>query len=130
MRAICLRRVGALEKGETVNYIVSDNRYVVNNSISLNRMSFLYHFKVIEGNERMKYSDFEYILCNHVFTMSVLFPQEYSGIRHLIIQSWDSVLITINKEEDVIRVSFKNGQEIYSSYEDALDGIINHKYDE
>ena len=38
-----------------------------------------------------------------------------------------TIMITVNKEEDVIRVSFDDTQEKYSSYEEALDGIKNHK---
>jgi hypothetical protein len=36
-------------------------------------------------------------------------------------------MITVNKNENVIRVSFDDAQEKYSSYEEALDGIRNHK---
>lgn len=35
-------------------------------------------------------------------------------------------MITVNKEENVIRVSFDDGQEKYTSYEEALEGIRNH----
>ena len=35
----------------------------------------------------MTYDEFEWSLCNRVFTMAVFFPQEYCGIRTLIIQN-------------------------------------------
>ena len=74
----------------------------------------------------MTYSDFEYILCNMVFSMAVLFPNEYSGIRHLIIQDIDGcvIMITVNKLGDNIRISFPGIQKECTSYEDALDKIM------
>ena len=76
----------------------------------------------------MTYDDFEWNLCNRVFTMAVFFPQEYCGIRTLIIQNWNHevIMITSNKEENNIRVSFADCQEIYKTYDDAYEGIINH----
>ena len=52
-------------------------------------------------------------------------PNEYCGVRHLIIQDMfkGTIMITVNKGEDIIRVSFDDTQEKYSSYEEALDGI-------
>ena len=77
----------------------------------------------------MDYSNFEHNLCNRVFTMAVFFPQEYCGIHTLIIQDWnhDVIMIAANKEENIIRVSFADVQEIYTSYDDAYKGIITHK---
>ena len=90
--------------------------------------TFFAHFKVIEGREKMCYSDFEYILCNYVFTDAVLFPEEYSGVHHLIIQGWGgaTIMINVNKEENVIRVSYNDTQEKYMNYEEALEGIRKH----
>lgn len=136
MKAVCIRfsfelRVIGIDVGTKVDYerlndgpeikITTEN----GKSAFVNRESFFYIFKVIEGDDKMTYSDFEYILCNRVFTMAVLFPNEYCGIRHLIIQNYDySIMININKEEDVIRVSFPNIQMVFKSYEEALDRII------
>lgn len=136
MKAICTNRVFeymgnrffTVEEGEKVNYTVEDDRFIVK-GIAIKRTAFFAHFKVTEGEDKMSYSDFEYILCNNVFTSAVLFPEEYSGVHHLIIQNWNhsTVMITVNKEENIIRVSFEDGQKIYSTYEEALDGIRNHK---
>lgn len=137
MKAKCIKQLMtiidydyiAINEGEIVNYTTSNKFFIIKeNEIEITSMAFFYHFRVIEGDDKMSYSDFEYILCNYVFRSAVLFPEEYDGVRHLIIQNWSrSILITINKEETIIRVSFENGQEIYSTYEEALDGIINHK---
>ena len=129
MKAICKNRMITVCEGEVVNYTVENGKFIINEDVALNPSAFFYHFKVAEGADKMTYSDFEYILCNYVFRSAVLFPEEYDGVHHLIIQNWsNSILITINKEETIIRVSFENGQEIYSTYEDALDGIKTHKY--
>lgn len=115
------------ESGDLIDYVRKGSRFVFEN-IELPSEQFFNYFKVVEGNDKMSYSDFEWILCNRIFTMSVLFPEEYNGIRHLIIQNlYNAILITINREETVIRVSFDDTQEKYASYEDALDGIKNHK---
>lgn len=76
----------------------------------------------------MNYSEFEWALCNRVFTMAVLSPFEYNGVHTLIIQDWDNsvIMITSNKEENVIRVSYDNCQEVYGSYDEAITGIKNH----
>jgi hypothetical protein len=89
--------------------------------------TFFNYFKVIEGNDRMTYSNFEYILCNYVFGSAVLWGDEYNGIRHLVIQDMFKgiIMIAVNKGEDVIRVSFDDKQEKYTTYEEALDGIKN-----
>ena len=136
MKAICINRVFkymgdrffTVEEGETVNYTIEDDRFIVK-GVAIKHTAFFAHFKVTEGEDKMNYSDFEYILCNNVFTSAVLFPEEYSGVHHLIIQNWNhaTVMITVNKEENIIRVSFEDRQEIYSTYEEALDGIRNHK---
>ena len=136
MKAICIQRtlastsngVALIEKGDVVEYTVRERKFVVLNQ-EMYPATFFHHFKVTEGKDRMTYSDFEYILCNYVFGSAVLFPNEYNGIRHLIIQDMfkGTIMITVNKGEDVIRVSFDDTQEKYSSYEDALDGVKNHK---
>lgn len=135
MKAICNNRIFeyvgngifVIEEGEIVDYIVNNKKFIVKN-VPLNPTTFFEHFKVTDGKDRMTYTDFEYILCNYVFTDSVLFPNEYSGVHHLIIQGWGGVtiMITVNKEENIIRVSFDDKQEKYTSYEDALEGIRNH----
>ena len=127
MKAVCVNRfLGGgifIDEGETIDYIADGDSFIIVD-VRINSPAFFFHFKVAEGEVKMKYSDFEYILCNYIFTMSVLFPEEYNGMHHLIIQNLDDViLITVNREETVIRVSFNNGQETYSSYEEALDGI-------
>lgn len=139
MKAICNRRcfqytsrgIFIAEKGEVVDYIINDKGFVVkgwgeNLDIFFTRPTFFNYFKVLDV--KMSYSDFEYILCNYIFTDAVLFPNEYSGVHHLIIQGWGGVtiIITVNKEENIIRVSFDDKQEKYISYEEALDGIRNH----
>ena len=136
MKAICTKRVCeylgdkffTVEEGEIIKYTVEDGRFIVKD-VAIKPTAFFAHFKVTEGEDKMSYSDFEYILCNHVFTSAVLFPEEYSGVHHLIIQNWNhaTVMITVNKDENVIRVSFEDKQEKYLTYEEALDGIRNHK---
>ena len=136
MKAICTEPLRAstdtgffvIEEGEVVNYTVREKKFVIS-GVVMPPATFFNYFKVTEGFEKMSYSDFEYILCNYVFRTAVLFPNEYNGIRHLIIQDTfkGTVMITVNKSEDVIRVSFDDRQEKYSSYEEALDGIRNHK---
>lgn len=136
MKAICVKRICeyvkdgffTVEEGEVVDYTAENRKFIIN-GVSMYPTAFFAHFKVIEGGEKMLYSDFEYILCNYVFRDAVLFPEEYSGVHHLIIQGWGgaTIMITVNKEENVIRVSFDDIQEKYSNYEDALDGIKNHK---
>lgn len=135
MKAICNNRVFknvengsfVIEKGEIVDYAVNNKKFIVKD-VLLNPTTFFAHFKVMDGKDRMLYTDFEYILCNYMFTDAVLFPNEYSGVHHLIIQGWGGVtiFITVNKEENIIRVFFDDKQEKYTSYEDALEGIRNH----
>lgn len=136
MKAICVKRTAKcandvliVEEGEVVDYTVRDKKFIIGD-VALSPAFFFHNFKVIEGFEKMSYSDFEYILCNYVFTMAVLFPEEYNGTRSLIIHDWNDkvIMIAVNKNEDVIRVSFDDMQEKYSSYEDALDGIKNHRW--
>ena len=114
-----------IEKGQEISYQVNDNNFIINDNISITRPAFFAHFKVTGGDDRMTYSDFEYILCNYIFKQAVLFPEEYSGVRHLIIQDWnhDVIMITINKLENIVRASFKDEQQLYSSYEEAIEGI-------
>ena len=119
----------AVEKGTVIEYTVNNKLFIVKNTAIL-PATFFAHFKVTEGNEKMTYSDFEYILCNNVFTDAILFPEEYSGVHHLIIQGWGgaTIMININKEESIIRVSYDDTQEKYVNYEEALEGIRNHGY--
>ena len=136
MKAICTKRLiehssnglFLVEEGEVVDYTVMEKKFTVD-GVTIPPPLFFNHFKVTEGFEKMNYSDFEYILCNYVFKMALLFPEEYNGIRSLIIQDWNgqAIMITVNRNEDVVRVSFEDTQEKYSSYEEALDGIKNHK---
>lgn len=75
----------------------------------------------------MNYSDFERKLGNRLFTDAIFMPKEYSGVRHLIIQGLcDTYMITIDKEEKNIRVSYPDCQEVYSSYEEAYERIKTH----
>lgn len=134
MKAICTNALLAstdigffvVEEGEVVDYTVKEKKFIVDDVV-IPPATFFNHFKVTEGIDKMGYSDFEYILCNYVFGMAVLFPKEYNGIRSLIIQDWNDsvIMITVNKKENVIRVSFDDKQEKYTTYEDALDGIKN-----
>lgn len=77
----------------------------------------------------MSYNEFEWALCNRVFTMAVLSPFDYNGVHTLVIQDWNNkvIMITSNKEENIIRVSYEDCQEIYTNYEEALAGIKNHR---
>lgn len=115
--------------GHIVDYDEIDKEFIVN-GISMTSTRFFLHFRVIDGNSKLNYSDFEYILCNHIFDCAVFFPSEYSGVHHLIIQNWNNsvIMITSNKYENTIRVSFGNSQTTYETYEDALDAIIAHGY--
>jgi hypothetical protein len=134
MKAICTKGIFRYEynyvfevdEGEVVDYTVRDKRFVIGDA-EIPPTTFFNHFKVIEGKERMTYSDFEYILCNYVFGSAVLWGDEYNGIRHLVIQDMFKgiIMIAVNKGEDVIRVSFDDKQEKYTTYEEALDGIKN-----
>lgn len=76
----------------------------------------------------MNYNDFEWILCNRVFTMAVFSPVEYNHVHSLIIQDWNNtvIMITSNKEETVIRVSYPDGQETFKNYDETLEGIKKH----
>ena len=138
MKAICTKTMIAhtingvtlIEEGDVVKYTAKERKFILPDlGTEMVPHFFFNHFKVIEGKNKMSYSDFEYILCNYVFGSAVLFPNEYSGIRHLVIQDMFKgiIMITVSKGEDIIRVSFDCTQEKYSSYEEALDGIKNHK---
>lgn len=135
MKAICKRRLCEymgdkffqVEEGEIVEYTVKNKRFVVRN-VAIHPHGFFEHFKVIEGEDKMSYSDFEYILCNYVFRDAVLFPEEYNGVHHLIIQGWGGITIMINiNKEGKIRVSYPDFQENYENYEEALEAIRTHK---
>lgn len=76
----------------------------------------------------MNYSEFEYKLINDVFRTAVFICKEYDGLRHIIIQRYGDVvyMITIDKTETIIRVSYPDCQKIYGSYDEALDKITKH----
>ena len=136
MKAICTKRlieyrkpgngILVVDEGEVVHYTVREKKFVIDN-VAITPALFFNHFKVTDGNDRMTYSNFEYILCNYVFDSAVLFGNDYDGIRHLVIQDMFKgiIMIAVNKGEDVIRVSFDDKQEKYTTYEEALDGIKN-----
>jgi hypothetical protein len=139
MKAICTKRMIAhtingvtlIEEGDVVKYTAKERKFILPDlGTEMVPVIFFSHFKVIEGKDRMTYSDFEYILCNYVFGSAVLYGEEYNGIRHLVIQDMFKgiIMIAVNKNEDVIRVSFDDMQEKYSSYEEALEGIKNHRW--
>lgn len=139
MKAICTKRLieyrkpgnGLLvvDEGEVVHYTVREKKFIID-KVAISPALFFNHFKVTDGNDRMTYSNFEYILCNYIFGSAVLYGEEYNGIRHLVIQDMFKgiIMIAVNANEDVIRVSFDDMQEKYSSYEEALDGIKNHRW--
>ena len=134
-KAICTRKLVhnfpfiVIEEGEVVDYTVKDKRFIVRD-ITIVPPAFFNHFKVTEGIDKMSYSDFEYILCNYVYTMAMLYPTDIGdGESVLIIKDWDNkrIHILINEKENSIFVSFNYGSyELYESYEDALEGIRNH----
>ena len=136
MKAVCKNKICTfvdnkvfiVDEGTIVDYNVENTMFIVY-GLALTPAMFFNHFKVTKGEEKLGYDDFEYILCNYVFGSAVLFPNEYSGVHHLIIQNWgdDVIMITSNKNEDLIRVSFNDMQQKYTNYEDALEGIKNHK---
>lgn len=136
-KAICIRQnidilTCGIKLGDKVIYEITEEGYFKINGdqpLIIHSNKFFWHFDVIEGSEKMDYSTFEYILTNYIFGSAVLFPQEYSGIRHLIIQNWGgyTIMININKDQNSIRVSFPDCQKTYNSYEEAIDGIINHE---
>lgn len=135
-KAMCIRQnidtlICGIELGNKVIYEIDEKGYFKINGdrpLIIRSNKFFWHFRVIEGPEKMDYSAFEYILTNYIFGSAVLFPKEYSGVRHLIIQNWGgyTIMININKDQNSIRVSFPDCQKIYNSYEEAIDGIINH----
>ena len=134
-KAVCVKNVSfnvdkfiSIEVGEVVDYTVKEKRFIVH-GIAMAPNVFFTYFKVTESTDKMDYSNFEYILCNYVFTMAVLFPNEYDGQHHLVIQDkWrGTIMITVNEMNNIIRVSFADKQVVYSTYEDALEGIRNHK---
>ena len=76
----------------------------------------------------MNYEEFEWTLCNRVFTMAVLNPFDYNGVHSLVIQDWNNsvIMVTSNRVANVIRVSYPDSQEIFKSYDEALEGIKKH----
>lgn len=137
-KAMCIKQniytlICDIKLGDKVIYEITEDGYFKINGnqdqpLIIHSNDFFWHFRVIEGSEKMDYSAFEYILTNYIFGSAVLFPEEYSGVRHLIIQNWGgyTIMININKDQNAIRVSFPDCQKIYNSYEEAIDGIINH----
>ena len=95
-------------------------------------MNFLFCSISLDGilveYEKMNFNNFKYVLCNYTFPCSVLFSNEYNGVCHLIIQDNTTVMMTVNKEENVIRVSFDDRQEKYINYEDAVDSEKVHRF--
>ena len=69
----------------------------------------------------MTYEEFEWNLCNRVFTMAVFFPNEYSGVHTLVIQDWDHTVIAVvsNKDQTSIRVSYPTAQYVFGCYDEA-----------
>lgn len=138
MKAICTHRLVhnfpfiVIEEGEVVDYTVKDKRFIVRD-IAIVPPAFFNHFKVTEGIDKMSYSDFEYILCNYVFTMAMFYPTDIgNGERDLIIKDWDGkrIDILINEKENSIFIAFNcRSWELYESYEDALECIRNHKWE-
>lgn len=57
----------------------------------------------------MNYSDFEWKLCNRVFTDAVFMPKEYSGVRHLIIQGLGGVTYMITIENEKYNAKIRQG---------------------
>lgn len=136
-KAICTKRLVnnfpfiIIEEGEVIDYTVKDKKFIVRD-IAIVPPAFFNNFKVTEGIDKMSYSDFEYILCNYVFTMAMLYPEDMgNGERHLIIKDWDTkrIFIFINEKENAVHVSFNRlGWATYTGYEAALEGIRNHKW--
>ena len=135
MKAICIERVfihnpfSIIEKGDTVDVSIENDKLFVN-AIPISRIGFLRHFRADGSEIKMTYSDFEYILCNYVFTMAMFYPEKINDVEYfLIIKDWGTkrIYISCNENEGIIHVSFNhNCWEQYKSYEDALDGISNH----
>ena len=129
-KAVCIRDHIALKAiginvGDEVEYEKDPYRVYFNGHRIKCGDLFFIHFDVIEGDDKMNYSEFEHVLITEVFKTAVLFPNEYSGVRHMIIQDYGfTIMITISKDEHAIRVSYPDKQEVYSSYEEALNGII------
>lgn len=136
-KAICTKRLVnnfpfiIVEDGEVVDYTVKDKKFIIHD-IAMHPPAFFNHFKVTEGIDKMTYSDFEYILCNYVFTMAMFYPEDMGNEeRYIVIKDWDTkrIFITINEKVNAIRISFNHsGWELYTGYEAALEGIRNHKW--
>ena len=136
MKALCTNSfltVGCFfEEGDVINFdTVENNSYsieiiVTDTKITISKAKFFNHFKVFEGD--LDYYDFEYILCNYVFTDAVFFPEEYSEAQHLTIQNHRNYVIMITATDNEIRVSYPTHQSMYENYEDALDGIQKYKH--
>ena len=136
-KAICTKRLVSnfpfviIEEGEVVDYTVKDKRFIIRDA-TMHSAAFFNHFKVTEGIDKMTYSNFEYILCNYVFTMAMLYPMYIgNGEYNLVIKDWDGkrIDILINEKKNSIFVAFNcRSWELYESYEDALEGIRNHEW--
>jgi hypothetical protein len=135
-KAICINPIVVypfeyISKGDVVDYTVKNNEFIVHDD-KLHASIFFGHFKVTNGIDKMSYYNFEYVLCNYVFDMAVLYPQEIdNGKHHLIIKDWDNKQVHISADDgkSEIYVSFNHSNwELYANYEDALEGIRNHKW--
>lgn len=136
MKAICVNRVPGyienslftIEKGTIIDYTVNNSNKFIIKGEQVSPANFFVYFKVIDGDERLCYDDFEYILHKYIFKDGVMLLEQYVGARYINIQKQGKtvVKIDINKEENVIRISFSDKQEVYADYETALEGIRNH----
>lgn len=137
MKATCIRRLVnkrpffIVEKDETVDVSIDGDNVFTVNGIPMTRSGFFHHFKTDNPEVKMSYSDFEHILRNYVFTMALIYPEYISNGEHfLIIKDWCNkrIYISCNEKENSIRVSFNHGSwDQYTSYEDAMEDICNHK---
>ena len=134
MKVICIHNLHdpllIVESGDVVDYTVKDKKFIIR-GVAMSSTTFFNYFKVTEGIDKMSYSDFEYILCNYIYTMAMLYPTDMgNGERALVIKDWDNkrIDILINEKENSIFVAFNcRSWELYESYEDALEGIRSHR---
>lgn len=138
MKAICIRELVnrdpyiVVREGEEVDVTIeNDGKYFCVYGLRFYSHAFFYHFKTEDPNVRMSYSDFEYILCNYVYTMAMFRPEVLKdGERDLRIDNWNGyhIYIHCNEKANAIRVIFGyRDQRIYDGYEAALTGICNHE---
>lgn len=134
--ALCTRGVferinggGALiiSVGEIVEYTKKGDMFVIR-GVLIPSNRFFGSFSPINNEDRMSRSDFIWVLINRIFTDAYISTSDYHGY-HMIIntQFHGIVMLTINEAEDEIRISFPDRQEKFGTFEDALEGIRNHK---